>query len=45
VVQMLIDAGADVNAQGGGYLRNALRAASLLGHEKVMQLLMHAKAK
>ncbi len=35
---MLIDKGADVNAQGGHY-GNALYAASEGGHEKVVQML------
>jgi hypothetical protein len=39
VVQMLMDAAADVNAQGG-YFGNALQAASVRGHEKVEQMLM-----
>ena len=36
---MLLDKGADVNAQGG-YYGNALRAASCKGHEKVVQMLL-----
>lgn len=43
VVQMLMDAGADVNAQGGGY-GNALQAAPWGGHDKVAQMLMDAGA-
>jgi hypothetical protein len=43
VVQMLMDAGADVNAQGGLY-GNALQAASQGGHEKLVQMLMGAGA-
>ena len=39
VVQMLLDQGADVNAQGGEY-GNALQAASVKGHEKVVQMLL-----
>jgi ankyrin repeat protein len=39
VVQMLMDAGADVNAQGGKY-GNALQAASFEGYEKVVQMLI-----
>ena len=35
---MLLNAGADVNAQGGGY-GNALQAASLGGHEQMVNLL------
>jgi hypothetical protein len=34
----LLDEGAEVNAQGGGY-GNALQAASSRGHEKVVQIL------
>ncbi len=36
VVQMLLDRGAEVNAQGGRY-GNALQAASFGGHDKVVQ--------
>ena len=36
---MLLDKGADVNAQGGWY-GNALQAASSRGHEKVVQILL-----
>jgi ankyrin repeat protein len=43
VVQMLMDAGADVNAQVGFY-GNALQAASAEGHEKVVQMLVDAGA-
>jgi len=43
VVQMLKDAGANVNAQGGEY-GNALQAASMGGHEKVVQMLTDAGA-
>jgi ankyrin repeat domain-containing protein 50 len=39
VVQLLLDRGADVNAQGGRY-SNALQAASAGGDEKVVQLLL-----
>jgi ankyrin repeat protein len=42
-VQMLLDAGADVNAQGG-YCGNALQAASWGGHEEVVQMLLAAGA-
>jgi ankyrin repeat protein len=38
VVQLLVDAGADVNAQGGQY-GSALQAAALGGHEQVAQML------
>ena len=40
---MLLDAEADVNAQGGDY-GNALLAASEGGHEKVVQMLLDAEA-
>jgi ankyrin repeat protein len=36
---MLVDAGADVNAQGG-YYGNALQAASDGSHEKIVQTLL-----
>jgi hypothetical protein len=39
MVQMLVDAGAYVNAQGGEY-GNALQAASDGGHETVVQILL-----
>jgi hypothetical protein len=42
-VQMLMDAGADVNAQDG-LSSNALQAASSGGHENVVQMLMDAGA-
>ncbi|KAI2603684.1 ankyrin repeat-containing domain protein [Hypoxylon sp. NC1633] len=38
-VRMLLDHGADVNAQGGDY-GNALQAASVQGHGKVVQILL-----
>ena len=38
-VQMLLDKGADVNAQGGDY-GNALQAASSGGHKTVVQMLL-----
>ena len=38
-MHLLLEKGADVNAQGGEY-GNALQAASHRGHEKVMQLLL-----
>jgi hypothetical protein len=38
-VQMLVDVGADVNAQGGQY-GNALQAASEGSHEKTLQMLV-----
>ncbi|KAL9100680.1 MAG: hypothetical protein Q9163_003967 [Psora crenata] len=43
VVQMLLDNGADVNAQGGEY-SNALQAASYRGHDKVVRLLVNHDA-
>ena len=39
IVQLLLDKGVEVNAQGGKY-GNALQAASLRGHEKIIQLLL-----
>jgi ankyrin repeat protein len=39
VVEQLLYRGADVNAQGGEY-GNALQAASIRGHEKVVELLL-----
>jgi len=39
VVQILLDAGAPVDAQGG-FCGNALQAASRNGHEKVVQILL-----
>ncbi|KAJ9659240.1 hypothetical protein H2198_003244 [Neophaeococcomyces mojaviensis] len=43
VVQILVDAGVDVNAQGERY-GSALQAASDNGHEKVVQILVDAGA-
>ncbi|KAJ5267434.1 hypothetical protein N7478_000692 [Penicillium angulare] len=43
VVQLLLEKGAEVNAQGGNY-GNALRAASLRGHDKIVQLLLEKGA-
>ncbi|RMZ87128.1 hypothetical protein DV736_g5644, partial [Chaetothyriales sp. CBS 134916] len=43
VVQMLLEKGADVNAQGGEY-GNALQAASYRGHETVVQMLLEKGA-
>ncbi|KAJ7444220.1 ankyrin repeat domain-containing protein [Mycena latifolia] len=40
VVELLIEKGADVNAQGGHFFGNALQSASLNGHESVVQLLI-----
>ncbi|KAF2818033.1 hypothetical protein CC86DRAFT_414280, partial [Ophiobolus disseminans] len=42
VVKLLLDAGADANAQGGG--GNALYVASDRGHEQVVKLLLDAGA-
>lgn len=42
-VSAILNAGAEVNAQGG-YYGNALQAASLRGHERVMQMLLAAGA-
>ena len=42
VVQILIDAGADINAVGT--FGSVLRAASREGHEKVVQILVNAGA-
>ena len=39
VVKLLLDKGANVNAQGGRY-GNALLAASISGHEQVVKLLL-----
>jgi ankyrin repeat protein len=43
VVEMLLEKGADVNAQGGDY-GNALHAASVEGHEKVVEMLLEKGA-
>jgi ankyrin repeat protein len=43
VVKMLVDSGADVNAQGGDY-GNALQAASYGGHDRVVQWLLEEEA-
>jgi hypothetical protein len=43
VVQRLLEAGADINAQGGEY-GNALQAASEKGHDSVVQRLLEAGA-
>lgn len=37
IVKLLLDAGADVNVQVGGYHENALYAASAGGHETVVK--------
>jgi ankyrin repeat protein len=39
IVKLLLDQGADVNAQGGCY-GNALQAASARGHEQIIKLLL-----
>jgi Ankyrin repeats (3 copies) len=39
IVELLLNRGADVNAQGGHY-GNALQAASYGGHEKIVELLL-----
>ncbi|KAF2469207.1 ankyrin [Lindgomyces ingoldianus] len=43
MVKLLLDKGADVNAQGGRY-GNALHAASVRGHETIVKLLLEAGA-
>jgi hypothetical protein len=43
VVQVLLEKGADVNAQGGKH-GNALRAASSRGHKEVVQMLLENSA-
>ena len=43
LVKLLLDAGAEVNAQGGGY-GNALQVASYIGYEQVIKLLLHRGA-
>ena len=44
VVQLLLDKGTDVNAEGG-YYGNALQAASFRGHEQVVKMLLDKGAK
>jgi ankyrin repeat protein len=44
VVKMLLDKGADVNAQGGHY-GNALQVASARGHKAVVKMLVSRGAK
>jgi ankyrin repeat protein len=44
VVQLLLEKGADVNAQGGPF-GNALHAASVQGHRAVVQLLLENGAR
>jgi ankyrin repeat protein len=39
IVKLLLEKGADVNAQGGDY-GNALQAASSEGHEAIVKLLL-----
>ncbi|KAH7065082.1 hypothetical protein B0J12DRAFT_24715 [Macrophomina phaseolina] len=43
IVKLLVEKGADVNAQGG-YYGNALQAASVRGHEQVVRLLLEKGA-
>jgi ankyrin repeat protein len=43
VVQLLLNQGAEVNAQGGEY-GNALQAASRSGHKEMVQLLLNQGA-
>ncbi|CAI7653375.1 unnamed protein product [Penicillium crustosum] len=43
IVQMLLERGADVNAQGGEY-GNALQAACLRGYDKIVQMLLERGA-
>jgi hypothetical protein len=43
VIRLLLDAGAEVNAQGGEY-GNALQAASLEGYEQIVKTLLNAGA-
>ncbi|KAK7219748.1 hypothetical protein V2G26_007751 [Clonostachys chloroleuca] len=43
IVQLLVEKGADINAQGGEY-GNALQAASQEGHETIVQLLVEKGA-
>ena len=43
IVELLLNKGADVNAQGGFY-SNALYAASLGGHDKIVDLLLNKGA-
>ena len=45
VVQLLLERGADVNAQGGKHYENALQAASYRGHFDIVQLLLQSGAK
>ncbi|KAL5592674.1 hypothetical protein FOBRF1_013700 [Fusarium oxysporum] len=40
MVKLLLDNGADVNAQGGGLYGTALQGASTEGHEPIMKLLL-----
>ncbi|KAH7385298.1 hypothetical protein DE146DRAFT_666750, partial [Phaeosphaeria sp. MPI-PUGE-AT-0046c] len=43
VTKLLLDKGADINAQGGEY-GNALQAASYKGHEQIVKLLLNRSA-
>ena len=43
IVKLLLEKGADVNAQGGDY-GNALQAASVGGHKEIIELLLEREA-
>ena len=43
IVGLLLDKGAEINAQGGKY-SNALQAASVKGHERIVGLLLEKGA-
>ncbi|TKW49940.1 hypothetical protein CTA1_10836 [Colletotrichum tanaceti] len=43
IVKKLLHQGADVNAQGG-YYGNSLQAATIGGHQDIVQLLLDAEA-
>lgn len=40
VVKLLLDKGAEVNAQGGSYYNNALQVALSGGHKAIVKLLL-----
>jgi len=44
VARLLLEKGANVNAQGGGFFGNALQVASWAGHEAIAQLLLEKGA-
>ncbi|RFU30804.1 hypothetical protein B7463_g5547, partial [Scytalidium lignicola] len=44
IVEILLNAGADVNKEGGIYYNTALQSASGEGHEKIVKLLLNAGA-